>query len=214
MTSRMAFISLEPDARLATFVRGYKRRVQQLVGDQLFLTDPPHTTLYLAAFNNLNRVAKALLSVATQIEPIAVSLTGWHVFSNDALTGNHTLVCHWSEASQRAARTIQSAVIKSLSPHRDPKTTEARFTSRWSSLTAAQQRSVLEKGFPFTGEAWHPHLTIASIRPSDWDAAYGVLCPDPPHVTGAAMGLKLYELVGNKPKPILSIPFQTRAMAA
>lgn len=214
MTSRIAFLSLEPDARLAALVRGYKRRVQQLVGDQLYLSDPPHTTLYLAAFNDLNRVAKALLRFATQVEPISVSLIGWHVFSNDALTGNHTLVCHWSEASQRAARAIQSGVLKCLAPHRDPKVTEARFAPRWRSLTTAQQKSVLEKGFPFTGESWHPHLTIASIRPSDWDAAYGVLCQDPPHFTGAALGLKLYELVENKPKPILNIPFQTRVMAA
>lgn len=214
MTSRVAFISLEPDVRLATLVRGYKRRVKQLVGEQLYLTDPPHTTLYLAAFDNLNCVAKALFSLAMEIEAIEVLLDGWHVFHGDTLTGNHTLVCHWSEASQRAARRIQTKVLQRLSPLRNLAATEKRFAPRWTGLTNDQQRSVIEKGFPFTGEAWHPHLTIASIRPKDWDQAFAVLSPDPPQVAGMAKGLKLYELVGNTPKPILSIPFQAGAVAA
>lgn len=214
MTSRVAFISLEPDERLASLVRGYKRRVKQCSGDQLYLADPPHTTLYLAAFDNLNSVAKALFSLAMDSDPIDISLEGWHVFYSDALTGNNTLVCQWSEASQRAARAIQTKVIDRLSPLRNLATTEKRFAARWTSLTQDQQRSVIDKGFPFTGNAWHPHLTIASIKPKDWDAAYGDLSFDPPRIHGTAKGLKLYELVGNVPKPILTIPFQVGAVAA
>lgn len=214
MTSRIAFISLEPDERLSSLVSDYKRRVRKLVGDQLYLTDPPHTTLYLAAFSNLNQVAKTLFNLASELQPITVSLDGWHVFHNDALTGNHTLVCHWSEAAQRAARTVQAAVIERISPLRDTKATQARFASRWESLSPLQQQSVTKQGFPFTGEAWHPHLTIASIRPADWDASYGVLCQDPPQLSGLAMGLKLYELSGIHPKPILSVPFSPQTMAA
>lgn len=214
MTSRVAFISLEPDERLASVVRGYKRRVKQLIGDQLYLADPPHTTLYLAAFDNLNCVAKVLFGLAMETDPIDIALEGWHAFYSDALTGNNTLVCHWSENSQRAARAIQTKVLQRLSPLRNLATTEKRFAARWTSLTEEQRRSVIEKGFPFTGEAWHPHLTIASIKPKDWDAAYGDLSPEPPKIRGTAKGLKLYELVGTTPKPILTIPFQVGAIAA
>jgi 2'-5' RNA ligase len=214
MTSRVAFISLEPDESLASLVGEYKRRVRQLTGNQLFLSDPPHTTLYLAAFDQLNRVAKALFNLALGIEPIEITLDGWHVFENDALTGNHTLVCHWSEASQRAARQIQKKVVDRLSPLRNLATTEKRFSSRWTRLTQEQQRSVIEKGFPYTGPAWHPHLTIASIKPSDWEKAFGELRTAPPKITGMAKGLKLYELVGDTPRPILTIPFQTQTVAA
>lgn len=215
MKSRIAFISLEPDAALASLVESHKQRVNQLVGPQLYLTDPPHTTLYLAAFNDLHRVAKSLIHIAASLESITVALEGWHIFSNDTLTGNHTLVCQWSKASQQAARAVQAAVIKGISPLRNAVDSEARFAPRWSSLTLDQKRSVLETGFPFTGPQWHPHLTIASIRPADWDASYGVLCLDPPRITGAAHRLKLYELIDGKPKPLHSVGLRPkRALAS
>lgn len=214
MTPRLAFISLEPDAALSSLVSGYKRRVAALAGDQLYLTDPPHTTLYLAAFNDLEAVLAALKRASAKIEAIDVALEGWFVFYNDALTGNHTLVCHWSEASRRAAQAIQGAVIKELAPLRHAPATEARFAASWDRLSLDQQRSVTAFGFPYTGEAWHPHLTIASIRPQDWDAVYEVLRHDPPQFRGRAVGLKLYELIDGRPAAIGSEPLHLQAKAA
>lgn len=214
MTSRIAFVSLEPDAHLSALVIEYKRRVRQLVGDQLYLSDPPHTTLYLAAFDDLEAASGALSRVASQIAAIGVSLEGWQVFENDALTGNNTLVCQFSHASRRGAQAIQKQVIHALAPLRDKRACEARYHARWESLSAVQQQSVLSCGFPYSGKDWHPHLTIASIRPSDWNLVYSQLKKAPPIRTGAAFSLKLYELVNGKPKPLMRSPLQIASRAA
>ena len=44
------FISLDPDETLEQRILQYKSEVRELVGDQLFLADPPHLTVYLAVF--------------------------------------------------------------------------------------------------------------------------------------------------------------------
>ena len=38
-------------------------------------------------------------------------------------------------------------------------------------------------GFPFLGAIWHPHVTIASIRPPDWGNVWPKLAADPPSGT-------------------------------
>jgi 2'-5' RNA ligase len=214
MTAHIAFISLEPDAHLASLVSGYKQRVQKLIGDQLYLQDPPHTTLYLAAFDQLDRLGNALFHLAANIESIPVTLAGWHVFSNDSLTGNHTLVCQCRDDSRQLAQAVQAAVIAGLAPLRNAAATEARYTSRWNCLTTEQKRSVLEFGFPFTGAAWHPHLTIASIRPSDFEIAYRDLKQKPPYTTGVAFSLKLYELIDGVPQAVMRAPLRSQAKAS
>jgi 2'-5' RNA ligase len=214
MTSRLAFVSLEPDAHLSALVMEYKRRVRKLAGDQLYLSDPPHTTLYLAPFEDLDVVFGSLSRVASMMPAIGVSLEGWKAFPNDALTGNHTLVCQFSEASRRAAQSVQSAVISALAPLRDKSACEARYQDRWESLSEVQQQSVLSCGFPYSGKDWHPHLTIASIKRSDWDLVYSALKKSPPIRTGVAFSLKIYELVDGKPKPLMRSPLQIVSQAA
>jgi 2'-5' RNA ligase len=214
MRSRLAFVSLEPDAHLSALVMEYKRRVRKLVGDQLYLSDPPHTTLYLAGFQDLEVVFGALSRVASKTPAIGVALEGWRVFLDDALTDKNTLVCQFSSASRKAAQGIQAAVISALAPLRDQDACIARYQPRWESLSAVQQQSVTRCGFPYSGREWHPHLTIASIKKSDWDLVYRSLKKSPPIRTGVAFSLKIYELVDGKPKPLMRSPLKIVSQAA
>ena len=89
--THVRFLALTPDPRFAAAVKKYKARVREAVGSQLYLDDPPHLTIYLAVFDDTERLLERLARELGDIPTPRAEVTGWHVFANDALTGNQTL---------------------------------------------------------------------------------------------------------------------------
>jgi 2'-5' RNA ligase len=200
------FLGLEADARLAERICTYKRRVHALVGPQTFLDHPPHLTLYLAAFANGAAVADSVAHLVRELPAIRTSIVGWHTFWADQLTGRHTLVCQLDDEAVNELREIQHRAIAALAPLRHVKVTAARYASRLASLSATEQAAIASSGFPFTGEHWHPHLTIASINAADWPAIERELLPNPPSLDGCFPALALYRLVDEHPIMLRRFP--------
>jgi 2'-5' RNA ligase len=200
------FLSLDPDPTIDALIMRYKAQVRSLVGDQLFLADPPHVTVYLAHFSDRAAVNDVAAELADKFSPPEIEITGWHVFERDQLTGNQTLVCQFSDPCIAQLQAIQASVIRRLALLRDSRASEARYASRMQALSPVQQHSVREFGFPFTGKQWHPHLTIASIRPNDWPIVADRLLGDAPQTTGSFSSLTVYELDGLEPISLGSFP--------
>jgi hypothetical protein len=198
--STVKFISLEPDEPLRALVQGYKDRVLRLVGDQLYLADAPHLTVYLAAFPPTVDLVEPLRQLFDGASPPTITIVGWHVFERDQLTGLHTLVCELAEVSKAALRGWQSRIIEALAPLRDGGATESRYTNRWDNLTPMEQDNIRQHGFPYIGGIWQPHLTIASIRPDDWEAVWGALGAMPPRGEFRLPRVQEFELVENRPQ--------------
>ena len=196
------FAAIEPDAALAALIQGYKDQTRSLVGEQLYLADPPHLTVYLAAFRSVAAALESWPRIAARHDDLQVHLTGWHVFEADALTGNHTLVCNIGADDKARLRELQRDVIEQLAPQRDAPATRERLAPRLEFLTPDQRASVERCGFPYVGAGWEPHFTIASIRPDEWPKAWQVLAPRPPHGPFRCTGCRLYRLVDGKPVAI------------
>ena len=101
------FVSVDPGPMITALVLKYKRRLRELVGDQMFLNDPPHLTVYLAHFAARQRVIQAAAELAAESAAIDINIIGWHVFTKDQLTGGHTLVLQFDEYTQSQLRTFQ-----------------------------------------------------------------------------------------------------------
>jgi hypothetical protein len=196
-----AFVALKPDDRLRGLVQGYKDRARELIGDQLYLDDPPHLTVYLACYPEPVRLAPLLRAVAAETSPPRVRLVGWHAFENDALTGRHTLTCAIHPDDKQALRAFQARVVAAVAAHRDRAATEARFAGRFAHLTAGQRRNVVEFGFPYVGDGWEPHFTVASIDPAKWDDLLAEFRPRPPGGPFFCSALEEYQLDGIRPVP-------------
>ena len=168
-TTRL-FVALRPDEATGAHIRGYKRRLLAAAGPQLYATDPPHTTLYLAEFaaERLCQVIRTAAQLAGEIEMPAVTLRGFHVFAGDPLTGTHTLVCRFDDASCDRLRQVQLRLVAALAPLHEPVTTQQALLPRWRALSGEQRRRGMLLGFPYVGDGWIPHLTIASVRQSEW----------------------------------------------
>jgi hypothetical protein len=193
------FVALKPDDRLHELVQGYKDRTRELVGDQLYLADPPHLTVYLACFPAAVRLAPLLRDLVAATPPPAVRLVGWHAFENDALTGRHTLTCAIHPDDKRALRAFQGRVVAAVAAHRDRAATDARFAGRLQHLSAGQREGVAAVGFPFVGDGWEPHFTVASVAPAAWDALLAELQSRPPGGQFSCSALGEYQLDGIRP---------------
>lgn len=213
-TASTMFLGLEPDARLSERICKYKRRVHALVGPQTFLDHPPHLTLYLAAFANGASVADAVALVVRELSAVRTSIVGWHTFWADQLTGRHTLVCQLDDETVNKLREVQHSVISALAPLRHLKVTANRYANRLASLSPIEQASIASSGFPFTGEHWHPHLTIASINATDWPVIERELMPSPPQLDGCFPALALYRLVDEHPIILRRFPLAHSDAAA
>lgn len=195
------FLGLEPDVALARLVLEYKERVHALVGPQTFLDHAPHLTLYLAAFGDVAAVLTAAEALAASTAPIAVRVEGWHVFWADQLTGSHTLVLKLDAAAVVSLRALQARAIGILAPLRAAAESASRYDDRREYLSPNEQASIDRTGFPYTGEHWHPHVTIASIAADDWPAIARELLTESPRLAAMVPTLTCYRIDDEQPAP-------------
>jgi 2'-5' RNA ligase len=202
LIQKTMFLSLDPDPKIGSLLVRYKERVKQLVGQQLFVDHPPHVTAYLANFPAQTVVVDAAARLAKELVAPEISVVGWHVFPGDQLTGNHTLVFQFDEATQRKLRAIQRRVIELLAPIRHCAASKRRYRSRFTNLLEVEKQSVEECGFPFVGGNWHPHLTVASVRPDDWSPVAANVLTETPRIIGSCGSITVYRLAGAEPIPV------------
>jgi 2'-5' RNA ligase len=171
------FVAVSPGKALASQVQDLKEIVLSTVGEQLYLSDPPHLTLYLSNFQDQSELWNAFSEIRHEMDKTlpGLEILGWKVFDADVLTGNHTLVLQLGESTQTALRNIQALVIEKLSKLRHEELSQARYQAAWDRLAPNRQESVLKYGYPFTGNDWQPHITIASISPKVWSRAWHAL---------------------------------------
>lgn len=205
------FLALEPDEATFSAVDARKSVVRDLVGDQLYLSDPPHVTLYLAVFPSAAEVVAAVRELVTEWSAPATSVVGWHVFDADPLAGLNTLVVDFDAESQRRLQLMQTQLVHRLAGLRDEAATLERIAGRMSKLDDRQQQAVRDWGFPFVDDGWHPHITIASIDPAAWPEVAEKLLPTPIVGPVGCPRLKVYDLVDGAPRELACIELQPAA---
>lgn len=193
------FLALEPDDAFAAEVLAFKERVRRLVGDQRYLDHPPHMTLAMSVFRVEADVAAPIRALCRGLAAPAVTIGGWHVFEADQLTGNHTLVCDVAPDGREPLVRVQREAIAAAAPRRDPVATRKCYEESWERLSAGERANVEQFGFPFVGPIWHPHVTVASIRPDDWDAVWSDLAATPPGGPVRFPFLSIFGVRGDEP---------------
>ncbi len=196
------FAALQPDAALTALVGDFKARTKAIAGDQLYLADPPHATVYLAQFADAATALTGWHEFAARFQPVDISLVGWHVFEADPLTGNQTLVCEIAADDKQTLRGVQAKVVEHLAPLRDAAASVRRFAPHWEALSAARQQCVEHSGFPFIGAYWEPHVTVASVRHDAWSDVWRALEPHAPRGTFRFVRLRLAQVVDGVPQAI------------
>jgi hypothetical protein len=193
------FLALMPEGPVQEHILHAKAAVRSAVGPQRYLEDPPHTTLFVSAFEDLSSVIATLRTTLVDTPAPRVEATGWHVFTNDPLTGGNTAVCAIGGPGVTAVRDLQMQLLRLLAPWRDVRRCHDRYTANWDRLDALRQASIRDWGFPFTGSDWQPHISVCSIRLTDWAVAWPLLAERPPAGPITYGELRLYTLHGDEP---------------
>lgn len=189
------FWALLPDKNFYARVINDKDRARKLVGEQLYLSDPPHLTLYVADFADSESLPAVTEEIARGIgKAPTVTITAWHVFYHDNLTGKTTLVYEISTDGSAALRSAQATAVCMASPYRDPYACRQRYDAVWEKLGDEERRNVEAAGFPYIGDIWIPHVTIASFDDEKWETVWVDFSKHSPHFSATFSSLGMFQI--------------------
>lgn len=198
MRSLFSFIALEPEEKLYNVILDVKKAVFEILGPQNYLKDRPHLTLQVGSFADMKNIEQILHKVSQTAALGSIYLKGWHVFQNDPLTGGHTVVTNILDEYKIKLIEIQSIVLQATRPLLNIEACLKRYSSSWEKLTPLQRASTEAWGFPFTGNDWHPHVTVASISQDHWSLVWDTLQKFSPHGSFTFPKMCLYRIDQNQ----------------
>jgi len=86
------FIAILPRGELQSKILDCKSAVRGAVGNQLYVTDPPHLTVFLASFQDRNLLCNSLEELTTALVSPVIRMEGWHVFEQGEESGASHLI--------------------------------------------------------------------------------------------------------------------------
>jgi 2'-5' RNA ligase len=156
-------VFIEPEGELRTNILRWKEMVETKYPNQSYCLHPPHSTLIHVNVKQEEMAIEAVGGVLKEIPAFKNRITETDVFWSDSATGGaHTI--YWKIKSNQTLFDLQRKVAESLQP----------FISSNPQPTFVNNALVLKNsfnryGFPFIGNHWIPHLTIASLKTSPND---------------------------------------------
>lgn len=151
-------IFIEPQAELREEILLTKNLVELNLPGQKYCNHPPHCTVIFGAYEEPHCWINALQVVAESFSPFLLTTEGYYVFYNDRLAGGgHTLVI--KAALSPLLSQLQISVSEILSRHK----IEALSISKHPDNDPISL-SLARYGFPFVGNHWVPHFSIASLK--------------------------------------------------
>jgi 2'-5' RNA ligase len=151
-------VFIEPEGELRSNILRWKEMVEDKYPNQSYCLHPPHSTLIHVNVKQEEMGIAAVGKILKDITAFKNRIRETDVFWNDSATGGgHTLF--WKIKSNQILFDLQRQVAESLNP----------FLSFNPEPTFVKNSSLLKNsfdryGFPFIGNHWIPHLTIASLK--------------------------------------------------
>ncbi|MBM3231765.1 hypothetical protein FJZ21_00070 [Candidatus Pacearchaeota archaeon] len=167
------FIALEPERKVYEKIMDHKETVFNLVGDQKFLSHSPHTTLVLLNLDDYGEkiILEKISSFVSKTKKINSEIKGMHVFYNDIQTGGNTITYNFSSFATKNLKNLQVEFLDSLNI-----SDKMKFFSSESDVFKKsgqiEKDNIIKYGFPFVGENWIPHLSLASIDQKVFDLVH------------------------------------------
>jgi broad specificity phosphatase PhoE len=142
-----------PNEELNQYVESWKNRFRKIEPDAFFLNHPVHSTVFL--FNAHEQDQSQIISRIKNVK-IDFLVGSWKIFYNDLVTGGDILSV--GLIPNTLAFQFQHDLSESLL---DFIKTPLFYNNVWE---GKYKESYDRYGFPFVGNHWIPHLTIASLK--------------------------------------------------
>jgi hypothetical protein len=165
------FVALIPDNKIRAEVSEAKLKVFELFGNQKYLVDPPHSTLYVSLANDLTEVENRLEKLASNENVINTKiLNEFQEFSEDSLAGGGTsLGLKFDKESNLKITSLQKKVADTLNNLRKEQV-HPRYKNV--KLPDFMMQSIEKYGFPFVSgdddkPILIPHVSFCCFNPSE-----------------------------------------------
>jgi len=195
------YIALNPEKKLTDFINQQKDLVRNLAGEQTYLSHPPHFTLFIFSLPNPEVLFKGLEEIASQTNRFKIALKEIHVFYNDLFTNRNTITYPVSNKDLESLKKLQSQFIDKIDPF-NAKKAYSNEDEDYKKMSFLEKSNINQYGYPFVGENWIPHITIASIEKDKFDRVFEKIKQKPDFGEFSIDSINLYE-VGDKTSKLI-----------
>lgn len=151
-------IFIEPPRSKSKFLSNWKQIVKKNFGSQKYLSHPLHTTI--AVFDIKKKINKNIFNQLkkkiSSNDSFKIKITKPDIFYNDPLTGGDTLF--FGIKRNQKLINFQKKILNHF--NKINKNIIRNFVFK----NKKYQSNYIKFGFPFVGEDWIPHFTIASVK--------------------------------------------------
>lgn len=146
-----------PEGTIRSRILFWKDKIHKELKFQPYLTHPPHMTLINIDLDDQKRAIVSLKKYLKDMKSFYLNINKKNIFWDDSITNGHTIYYEIEKNSQ--LQNIQIAVATFL----------AEFKIQKNLPNFLIGNKLLENsfdlyGFPFVGDHWIPHFTIASLK--------------------------------------------------
>jgi len=148
---------LLPKGDFALELVRWKERVKKELPNQPYTAHPPHMTLINMEVRNEEDGIAAVSAFTGSVDPFQISVNKTDIFWDDTATGGHTLF--FGIEKNDALYSLQESLAEALQEMK-------KYVLPPNYLTGNKQflDSFDKYGFPFVGDHWIPHFSVASLR--------------------------------------------------
>ena len=134
----------------------WKNKIKKNFPKEPYANHPPHLTLINLDSIDESEVIKKLSSFSKKLGSIKIEVNSRNVFLNDAFTGGDTI--YFGLKQSNSLMKLQILIADALVPMK--KNINLNNSFKNDSLLF---RSNKKYGFPYVGDHWIPHFTVASL---------------------------------------------------
>lgn len=155
----MIGIFIEPSNVLRKNIKSYKKKIQKNSINSIYSDHPPHSTIFFSSLNYNYHLEEKLYYKIKQINSFEIETCGIKVFKNDISTGKNTYFfkikknVHLNKLQKKILNLVKPYLNKIILKRKTNFNNNKKFASNFKNY-----------GYPFVGNSWKPHFTIASCE--------------------------------------------------
>ena len=151
-------IFIEPMGGLKTNILHWKNKINGELPMQPYCSHPPHSTLIHTEVNDATKALGETAKLLSAFPAFGLRSEETDVFWKDRATGGgHTLV--WKLLQSSHLHELQLQIAETIAPFSNESSVPG-----YVKVSPILLKSFELYGFPFVGDHWIPHMTIASLR--------------------------------------------------
>lgn len=159
-------ITLTPEEKLYSKILDSKLKIAEKFGNQKYLYDSPHLTLYILLAKNQKEIIKKIKKISKKKKQINFKIEkGYLEFERDSLArGGTSVAISFDEKANQKIKDLQKEIVNELNELRKEKIYSRYFEA---DLNGKLKENVQKYGFPFVGKILIPHINFCSFFPPE-----------------------------------------------